>query len=195
MLPASINNSNRNSKMEIGQNFNTLTLHEYFFYIDNYKKYKDFNTLGLYRSIVENEKLTLDDKIALRDYAHNTFRKTFDFLQLKDPKTFIEVEYLGQELTKGDEYNIWRNIGRNQQLILEDKKIKHRNFGTYSKHNCGYDSCVWNGIMIRQGSRLAEGNMHFESDKNKYQQKLKSDKRKSDRKKERQIIDREFRPE
>jgi hypothetical protein len=131
------------SKMEIGQNFNTLTLQECFFYIDNYKKYKDFNTLGLYRSIVENEKLTLDDKIALRDYAHNTFKKTFDFLQLKDPKTFVEVEYLGQELTTGDEQNIWNNIRRNQQLILEDKKIKHRNFGNYSKHNCGYDSCVW----------------------------------------------------
>jgi len=32
--------------MEIGQKFNQLTLDEYFFYIDNYKKYKDFNTLG-----------------------------------------------------------------------------------------------------------------------------------------------------
>jgi hypothetical protein len=52
-----------------------------------------------------------------------------------------------------------------------------------------------NGIMIRQGSRLAQGNMHFESDKSKYQQKLKSDKRKSDRKKERQIISREFETE
>ena len=178
--------------MEIGQKFNILTLKEYFFYIDNYKKYKDFNTLGLYRSIVENEKLNLDEKVTVRDYAHKTFKKTFDFLQLKDPKTFVEVEYLGQELTKGDEQKIWDDIRKNQQLILENKKIKHRNFGEYSKHNCGYDTCVWNGIMIRQGSWLAESNMHFDSDKNKYQQKLKSDKRKSDRKRERQIIDREF---
>lgn len=75
--------------MEIGQKFNTLTLNEYFFYIDNFKKYKDFNTLGLYRSIVENTKLTLNDKIAVREYAHKKFKKTYDFLQLKDPKTFV----------------------------------------------------------------------------------------------------------
>ena len=78
--------------MEIGHKFNTLTLKEYFFYIDNYKKYTDFNTLGLYRSMVENEKLSLNDKIAVREYAHKVFKKTFDFLQLKDPKTFVEVK-------------------------------------------------------------------------------------------------------
>jgi hypothetical protein len=89
--------------MEIGQRFNKLTLKEYFFYIDNYKKYTDFNTLGLYRSIVENEKLSLDDKLSLREYAHKKFRKTFEFLQLKDPKIYIDIKYLGQELTKGDE--------------------------------------------------------------------------------------------
>lgn len=181
--------------MEIGQKFNTLTLKEYYYYIDNYKKYTDFNTLGLYRSIVENEKLTVDDKISVRDYAHKTFKKTFDFLQLKDPKTFVEVEYLGQELTKGDEQNIWEDIRRNQQRILEDKKIKHRNFGEYSKHNCGYDTCVWNGIMIRQGSWLMESNMHFDSDKNQYAAKVKSEKRKTDRKNEKRLIKKELESE
>lgn len=181
--------------MEIGQKFNTLTLKEYFFYIDNYKKYKDFNTLGLYRSIVENEKLTLADKISVRDYAHKTFKKTFDFLQLKDPKTFVEVEYLGQELTKGDEQNIWDNVRRSQQQILDDKRIKHRNFGEYSKHNCGYDTCVWNGIMIRQGSWLMESNMHFDSDKNQYAAKDKSEKRKADRKNEKRLIKKELESE
>ena len=178
--------------MEIGQKFNTMTLDEYFFYIDNYKKYSDFNTLGLYRSIVENEKLKLGDKIVVREYAHKTFKKTFDFLQLKDPKTFVEVECLGQELTKDDEQKIWDDIRKNQQRILADKKINHKNFGEYSKHNCGYDHCIWNGLMIRQGSWLAESSMHFDSDKNKYQQKLKSDRRKVDRKNERQIIRKEL---
>lgn len=178
--------------MEIGQKFNTLNLKEYQFYIDNYKKYKDFNTLGLYRSLVENEKLTLEDKITVREYAHKTFRKTFDFLQLKDPKTFVDVTYLGQELTKGDEERIWDDIRTNQQKILADKRIKHRNFGEYSKHNCGYEDCVWNGLMIRQGSWLMESNMHFDSDRNKYQQKLKSERRKTERKKSKQIIKREL---
>ncbi len=178
--------------MEIGQKFNTLTLKEYFFYIDNHKKYIDFNTLGLYRSIVENEKLTLDEKIVVREFAHKTFKKTFDFLQLKDPKTFVDVNYLGQEITKGDEKKIWNDIRINQQKILTDKKIKHRNFGDYSKHNCGYEDCAFNGIMIRQGSWLMESNMHFDSDKNKYQQKVKSERRKTERKNKKQIIDRDI---
>lgn len=181
--------------MEIGQKFNTLTLKEYFFYIDNYKKYTDFNTLGLYRSIVENEKLSLEDKLAIREYAHKTFKKTFDFLQLKDPKTFVDVTHLGQELTKGDEEGIWNDLRINQQKILADKKIKHRNFGEYSKHNCGYETCFWNGIMIKQGSWLIESNMHFDSDKNKYLQKIKSENRKADRKNEGNIIGREFETE
>ncbi|KIA88041.1 hypothetical protein [Kaistella jeonii] len=178
--------------MEIGKKFNQLTLEEYFLYIDNYKEYKDFNTLGLYRSILENENLNIDEKIKVREYSHKTFKKTFDFLQLKDPKTFVEVSTLGQEFTKGDEVKIWNDIRKNQQKILADKKIKHRNFGTYSKHNCPYEDCVWNGVMIRQGSKLSWGSMHFLSDKKNYHQKEKSEMRKSDRKSEKQIVNKEL---
>jgi len=178
--------------MEIGKKINTFTLKEYFYFIDNYKNFSDFNTLGLYRSIIENDNLTLNDKLEVRDYSHKTFKKTFDFLQLKDPKTFVEVTYLGQDLTKGDEEKIWEDIRINQQKILADKKIKHRNFGDYSKHNCGYDTCPWNGIMIRQGSWLTENNMHFQGDKNKYQLKLKSDRRKFERKNEKNFVNNEI---
>jgi hypothetical protein len=174
--------------MEIGQQFNKLTLKEYFFYIDNYKKYNDFNTLGLYRSIIENNILDFADKIEVREYAHKTFKKTFDFLQLKDPKTYFDITTIGQELTKADEQKIWDNIKINQQKILADKKIKHRNFGDYSKHNCGYDNCPLNGLMIRQDSSISQGHMHFNSDKNKYAAKEKSERRKTDRKNEKQII-------
>jgi hypothetical protein len=118
--------------MGIGQRFNTLTLKKYFFYMDNHKKYKDFNRLGLYRSILKNEKLSLDDKLAVRDYTHKFFKKSFDFLQLKDSQTFMTVDYLGQELAKADEHKNWEKVRRNQQRILKDKKIKHRNFGDYS---------------------------------------------------------------
>lgn len=127
--------------MEIGQQFNKLTLKECFFYIDNYKKYTDFNTLGLYRSIIENDKLHLADKIEVREYAHKTFKKTFDFLQLKDPKTYFDITTIGQELTKEDERQLLDNIIGNQQKILADKKFGNRNFGDYSKYNCGYDTC------------------------------------------------------
>lgn len=178
--------------MEIGKNFNKFNLKEYFFYIDNYKKYNDFNTLGLYRSLIENEKLSLDEKLIVREYAHKIFGKTFDFLQLKDPMTYVQVKYLGQELTKGDEIGVWDSIRKNQQKILADKKIKHKNFGVYSKHNCGYETCPFNGIMIRQGSLLMETNMHFDSDKNKFATKAKSKNRKSDRKNVKQIIQEEL---
>jgi hypothetical protein len=175
--------------MKIGQPFNKLTLKEYQFYIDNHKKYTDFNTLGLYRSIVENEKLPLAEKLELRDYAHAQFQKTFDFLQLKDPKTYMDVCTLGEELTKADEHQLWENIKANQQKILADKKIKHRNFGIYSIHDCGYDTCPFNGMMIHQGSRLAESNMHFDSDKNHGAAVSKSERLKKDRKNRKQIID------
>lgn len=178
--------------MKIGQKFNRLTLKEYYHYIDHHKKYRDFNTLGLYRSILENEKLSLEEQIEVRDYAHKIFRKTFDFLQLKDPKVFVGVSTLGQHLTKGDEENIWNQVRENQQKILKAKRIRHRNFGVYSKHDCGYEDCVWRGLMIRQGSMLAEGNMHFASDRYAYQQEVKSDRRKSDRRREKQIVDHEM---
>lgn len=174
--------------MKIGKKLNTLLLQEYLYYIDNHRKYKDFNTLGLYRSIVEHKKLTLDEKIVVRDHAHKIFRKTFDFLQIKDPKTYVDVKYLGQVLTQGDVQNIWEEVIKNQQRMLADKRIKHRNFGNYSKHNCGYPTCPWNGLMVRQGSWVAESSMHFSSDKFKYPLKLKSLKRRSDRKNKKQII-------
>jgi hypothetical protein len=174
--------------MQIGQKFSKLTLKEYLFYIDNYKKCKDFNTLGLYRSILENEKLNLLEKIEVRDYANQIFQKTFDFLQIKDPMTFFQLSTLGQDLTVADERQFWNEIRKNQEKILKSKRIKHRNFGEYSKHNCGYDTCCYNGLMIHQGSILTERDVRFDSDKNRWCAELKSLRNKKDRKKEKQVI-------
>jgi hypothetical protein len=55
--------------MKIGVKFNQLTYAEYFQVIEYHQKYTDFNTLGLYRSILENDKLDLDQKNAIRDLA------------------------------------------------------------------------------------------------------------------------------
>lgn len=177
--------------MEIGKQFKCLTYDEYFFFIDNHKKYSDFNTLGLYRSLFENEKLNIEEKIRVRDYANGLFQKSFDFLQIKDPWTYIKVTTLGQELTSGDKEELWRKIFVAQEKILKDKRIKHRNFGEYSKHNCGYETCPMNGIMTKQGSFLAEYGMCI-GNINKYIQKQKSERRKSDRKNENQIIKKEL---
>ena len=174
--------------MKIGKRFNELSKSDYFHFIDNYKKYSDFNTLGMYRSICENEKLSLNDRIEIRDYANTVFGKTFEFYQLKDPKTYFDLSTLGYEMTAADERKVWDDIIINQEKILSKKKIKHRNFGEYSKHNCGYDDCKFNGLMIKQGSGLAESSMHFRSDKNTDAAKLKSNRIKKERRNKNQII-------
>jgi hypothetical protein len=46
--------------------------------------------------------------------------------------------------------------------------------------------------MIKQGSRLAEGQIHFDSDRTKYSSKEKSEKRKLERKNIKNIIKKEF---
>jgi len=169
--------------MEIGKKFNQLSVKEYCFYIDNHKKYTDFNTLGLYRSIPENEKLSTEEKIQVRDYANTIFEKTFDFLQLKDPDTYFNVATLGQTLTQADEKQFWRNVIANQQKILKDKKIKHRNFGSYFKHMCGYDSCPALGLMLKPGTSFLRHNMRFPTDKKRDNVKEKSKKQEKEGKK------------
>ncbi|MCU1290849.1 MAG: hypothetical protein JWN60_3078, partial [Acidobacteria bacterium] len=93
--------------MEIGRRFNSLSVSEYKHYVENHKKYIDFNTLGLYRSILENEKLTVEDKVLIRDFATQFFQKTFNILQIKDPFTYFELITLGETLTAGDEKQLW----------------------------------------------------------------------------------------
>lgn len=160
--------------MKIGKPFNKLSKEAYFKIIENHKKYTDFNSLGLYRSLIENGNITIEDRIEIRDFANGYFQKTFDFLQLKDPVTYFEVSTLDKVLTKGDEQNLWRIIRENQEKILKGKMIKHRNFGIYSRHNCGYEDCHYNGLMVKKDSFLAYGNMHFDSDHGNYHKKEKS---------------------
>lgn len=178
--------------MKIGKKFNQIRKSDYFHFIDNYKKYTDFNTLGMYRSICENENLELSDRIEIRDYANTVFGKTFNFYQLKDPQTYFNLTTLGLNMTVADERQAWDDIRVNQEKILAEKRIKHRNFGDYSKHNCGYDDCRYNGLMIKQGSGLAESSMHFNSDKNAYAGKQESERFKKQRKNKNQIIRDEF---
>ncbi|ATL46495.1 hypothetical protein COR50_04515 [Chitinophaga caeni] len=174
--------------MEIGKPFNQCTVDEYYQIIDNHKKYKDFNSLGLYRSLIEHEQLSLEEKIRVRDYANKTLYKTFEFLQLKDPDTYFAVSTLGDELSEVEFRQFWKDIVANQQKILSDKNIKHRNFGTYSKHDCGRADCPLNGLMIKKGSSLSWNMMKFHTDKDKSTAEKKAQHRKSERKNKQQII-------
>lgn len=175
--------------MKVGKQFNTLTYGEYLHLIENRKKFTDFNTLGLFRSIVETTKLSPEEKLELRKVAVAAFTKTFEFLQLKDPHTYFEVNTLGENLTLADEHQAWEDIKANQQRILESKKLRHRNFGIYSKHNCPYANCPFNGVMFKQVSLLSDRNMHFHTDnRNRYLSWENSDDRKKARKSKQRII-------
>ncbi|WP_210116015.1 hypothetical protein [Hymenobacter wooponensis] len=151
--------------MKLNRRLNQLSEAEYRYLLVNYRRYTDFNSLGLFRSLLENERLDLQQRQRLRDAAADAFPKFYEFLQLKDPDTYFGLNTLGQELTVADKRAAWDEIKRAQQRILSNKRIRHRNFGLYTKHNCGYDTCPFNGLMVRQGARLAEGVMSFDTDK------------------------------
>ncbi|WP_195809229.1 hypothetical protein [Hymenobacter polaris] len=179
--------------MKINRQLNTFTYGEYSHLLEHYQRFTDFNSLGLFRSITENEKLTPEQKIKVRDETVLAFPKFFEFLQLKDPFTYFSLVTLGQSLTSADSHQTWENIKHNQQRILASKRIKHRNFGTYSKHECGYETCHLRNLMIRQGSWLAEHNMHFQSDKGgSYAAWDKARIRKQNRKQQKQVIERDL---
>ncbi len=178
--------------MKLGRPFKTLTFSQYLVFIPRHELYSDWNTLGLYRSIIEHPNLTLEEKIKVRDSAHTFFQKQFDFLQLKDPLTYMAIVLLGQQPTKADELQLWEEVRKNQQKILTEKRIKHRNFGTYSLHDCGVEGCVYSGMMVRQGSILCETKIRFDSDKSQVSGIIKSERIKKERKNRRQIIDEEL---
>ncbi|WP_460607847.1 hypothetical protein [Hymenobacter terrigena] len=138
---------------------------------------------------METTKLSLEEKLELRKVAVAAFAKTFEFLQLKDPQTYFEVTTLGESLTVADKNQAWDDIKANQQRILESKRIKHRNLGIYSKHNCPYADCPFNGVMFKQDSLLSDRNMHFHTDSgNSYSRWERSEGRRKDRKSKQGLI-------
>jgi hypothetical protein len=175
--------------MKLGRPYKKLSFSEYMTFIPMHEQFSDWNLLGLYRSILEHEVLSMDEKLKVRDLSHTFFQKQFDFLQLKDPKTYIEINTLGQDLTEADLNQCWKEVIKNQQKILTEKRIKHRNFGEYSKHNCGDDACIYLGLMVQKGSILCERKMQFDSDKSPFSAQLKSERLKKDRKNRKTIID------
>ncbi|MDO4250109.1 MAG: hypothetical protein Q4C68_01215 [Moraxella sp.] len=146
------------------QRFNTMTVAQYQAAIANHRDIANFNPLGLYRSLCENKRLSLEEKITIRDLAHQHFARFFEFLPLKDPVTYIAVSTLGDTLTAADKHHLWQTIRQTQQKYLAKKRLKQRNFGIYGKHECGIAWCPYDGMMVRQGTVLCEYHMTFASD-------------------------------
>lgn len=172
--------------MKIWKKFNTCTFQEYKDIFEYHKEYEDFNILWIYRSLLENQWLSVQEKIEVKELYNTEFWKTYHFLQVKDPITYFHLELFGKKYTKSDADQLYNNIQKNQQKILKDKKIKHRNFGTYSKHLCWIEGCPMDGMMIQYWWYWAEYNMQFEGDKHwvfhKSWKHVKSDNNKKERK-------------
>jgi hypothetical protein len=118
----------------------------------------------VYRGIRESTKLTDEIKVELRDAYNVVFQKTFNFLVMKDPglyRYFVELD--GDKMKDHEMEEL-------QQKAYNKLKKKHRSFGVYSKHMCGYDDCPLNGLMLPGGSSIQEyeGTMCFKSDKPSY---------------------------
>jgi hypothetical protein len=175
--------------MKLGRPFKKLKFADYLVFIPMHDRFSDWNTLGLYRSIIEHATMTIEEKLQVRDLAHRYFQKQFDFLQLKDPKTYMDICSIGQEMTKADTRQLWENVRTAQEKILAEKKFGHRNFGIYGKHDCGYPDCFMNGLMVRSGSKFCESTMRFDTDKNMVSGQIKSERMKRDRKNRKQFID------
>ena len=111
-------------------------------------------------------------------------QKVFEFMQVRHPDLYVKMCLLWKTYINADEENLWFNIRLNQEKILHKKRIKHRNFWDYSKHNCWYENCPLNGIMVQQWSWFCESSMRGANDT----KKQKSERRKSERKRKKQII-------
>jgi len=169
--------------------YNTFTKKDYIFAVNNVKK-KNINMLGLYRSILENEKLNNDEKIEVRNILNEKHFKTFEFYQIKDPDLYMKLFLLDKDYNEQQKEQLFEDVELFQEKKLKEKRFGHRNFGTYSKHNCGMKDCPMNGLMVRQGSAMAERCLNFKSDTNKSYKKTKSKNYKKERKNSKNLVER-----
>lgn len=75
--------------------YNTLAMSTLLELLESYKKDKNFNNPGFFRSILENDQLNLGDKIFLNNRAIEIMPKSYEFLQVKDPGLYLNLETLG----------------------------------------------------------------------------------------------------
>ena len=173
--------------MILSQPFNQLSYEQFRDAMLAHKQYKQFNTLGMFRGIVESELLSPGQKVEIRNLAQKLFERQWEFLQIKDAICYVALYTLDlPDLLPPDEARIWEVLRHNQQQILREKRISHRSFGNYSKHNCGYDWCPYNGIMVRTDWPLAESRMIFRTDHPLYEAGQKAEKHRKNRKNWRQ---------
>ena len=107
---------------------------EYRHYIAHHQKYADFNPLGLYRSILENNKLSEAEKQAVLALAKHYFPKFYDFLLVKDFNTYVALSRLGlPPLNPAQQWDYNAQLRIQAEKILACKRIHNWRVGTQTK--------------------------------------------------------------
>lgn len=120
--------------MKLNRPFNTLSLAEYRHIIPRHSKYTDFNPLALYRSIVENPKLSTAEKQEVLALANQYFQKFYDFLVVKDLHTYAALSRLGlPPLSPAQQWDYDEQLRAQAEKILARKRIRNWRVGTVTK--------------------------------------------------------------
>ena len=120
--------------MKLNRPFNTLTLAQYRQIIPQHARYTDFNPLALYRSILENNKLSAADQQAVLALAKQYFPKFYDFLVVKDFNTYVALSRLGlPPLSPAQQWDYNAQLRIQARKILARKRIRNWRVGTQSK--------------------------------------------------------------
>ena len=114
--------------MKLNRPFNTLTLAQYRQIIPQHARYADFNPLALYRSILENNKLSEAEKQAVLALAKHYFPKFYDFLLVKDFNTYVALSRLGlPPLNPAQQWDYNAQLRIQAEKILACKRIRTSN--------------------------------------------------------------------
>ena len=95
---------------------------------------RPFNTLALYRSIVENRKLDEAAKQEVLVLANRYFQRFYDFLPAKDPQTYFELSLLGQPpLSDAQWRQYYWKIREQGEKLAKEKGIRNHRVGSMTR--------------------------------------------------------------
>lgn len=120
--------------MQLAKKFNTFSPSDYYDVIKNHKRYRNFNPLGLYRSLIENPKLDTATQLEILVFANQYFGKFYEFLVVKDIHLYAKLSRLGKEpLNHTQEYQYQEQLREQAKRILQAKKIRNWRVGIHTK--------------------------------------------------------------
>ena len=123
--PLSIEAARKHNNMKVNKKFKQMSMAEYRHYIAHHQKYADFNPLGLYRSILENDKLDEAAQLEILAFANQYFQRFYDFLFIKDPVAYSRLATLGQDLSETQQRQHLSRVWDRREQWCAEKAIRH----------------------------------------------------------------------